>query len=67
MKLADYLKEKDLTGAEFATRIGRSPSTVSRIARGLHAPDWPTMLAIKAATNDAVRPEDLAPGQESAA
>lgn len=59
MKLAAYLKKEKLTGAEFAAQINRSASTVSRIARGLHAPDWPTMLAIEAATKGAVGPSDL--------
>lgn len=59
MKLADYLDAHGLTASAFAGKIGRSIATVSRIARGLHSPDWPTMRAIAEATSGAVQPNDF--------
>ena len=59
MKLAAYLEAEGLTATEFAGRVGRSIATISRIARGLHAPDWPTMRAIAEATGGRVMPNDF--------
>lgn len=59
MQLSDYLEANGLTLADFAGRIGRTSATVSRIARGLHKPDWETMEAINRITNGTVTPNDF--------
>ena len=59
MKLSDYLKAKGITQADFATAIGMSVASVSRIASGLQRPDLDTLLAIKRASGNAVRDEDF--------
>lgn len=61
MKLDEYLSAKSITDVAFAATIGRSPSSISRIRRGLVRPDWSTMDAIKAATNGDVTPNDFIP------
>lgn len=58
MKLSEYLEAHRLSFSEFAKRIDRSVSTVSRLARGEHRPDWPTIDLIAEATNGAVQPND---------
>lgn len=59
MKLLDYLSREGLSHSEFAKRIDRSVSTVSRLARELTFPDWPTMTAIEKATGGDVTPNDF--------
>ena len=59
MQLAAYLKDCGLTLAQFGAEIGRTAATVSRIARGLHRPDWKTMQAIERKTGGAVLPNDF--------
>ena len=59
MTLKDWLNHKDVTASDFAKKIGRSAPTVSRILRGINKPDWETMLAIEAATEGAVTPNDF--------
>lgn len=58
MKLNTYLSTEGLTLAQFGEQIGRTAATVSRIARGLHVPDWQTIRAIHEATNGQVAPND---------
>lgn len=60
MKLADYLAEQSLTLEAFGALCGRSTATISRLARGLHKPDWDTMEAIEKATGGKVQPNDWA-------
>ena len=67
MLLADYLKANNLTLEQFGRRIDRSAATISRIARGLHKPDWPTMETIERATKGAVQPNDFKRGPERVA
>jgi len=59
MRLSDYLREKKTTAVAFADRIGRAPSTVTRILSGQHTPDAATMRAIIEATDGAVSPNDF--------
>lgn len=59
MHLAEYLRTKEIKLAEFATRIGRSPATVSRLANGKQQPDWDTVKAIRRATKGAVTANDF--------
>lgn len=59
MKLSDWLTRENVTLDEFGRRIGRTASTVSRIARGKHQPDWETMKAIARETAGAVEPNDF--------
>lgn len=58
MKLSAYLKERELTASEFASRIDRSISTVTRAARGEVMPDPETMRRIATETGGAVQPND---------
>lgn len=60
MTLADYLREQGLTARDFASRIGRDPSTVSRLARNQTRPTWDTVTAIQKATEGLVGPNDWA-------
>lgn len=60
MKLADYLAEQKLTLEAFGALCGRSAATLSRLARGLHKPDWDTMEAIEKATGGKIQPNDWA-------
>jgi transcriptional regulator with XRE-family HTH domain len=59
MTLSEYLRINELTATEFAARIGRSVSTVTRAARGEAIPDLSTMLAIKGMTDGQVQPNDF--------
>ncbi len=59
MTLSEYLKNNGLTATEFAARIGRSVSTVTRAAKGEAIPDVSTMLAIKGVTDGQVQPNDF--------
>lgn len=59
MKLADFLKQRDITAQTFAERIGRYPSTVTRLLSGKHTPDAATMKAIIEATEGLVTPNDF--------
>lgn len=57
--LLEYIQAKDLTLDQFGELIGRSGATVSRIARGVHKPDWSTMEAILQATGGEVDPNSF--------
>lgn len=59
MKLSDYLRQHDLTLADFAAQIGRSTATVSRVAREKNVPDAGTIRAIAAATGGKVTANDF--------
>lgn len=59
MKLRDYLDETKTTAQAFAEKIGRSPSTVTRILAGQHIPDPKTMRSIIDETGGRVTPNDF--------
>jgi len=58
--LEKYLQDEKLTATEFAARIDRSVSTVTRAMRG-SVPDPTTLEKIVAATNGKVQPNDFYP------
>ena len=59
MTLAEYLRTNGIRLESFAARIGRSTSTVSRIARREVAANHDTMAAIVQATEGKVSFADL--------
>jgi transcriptional regulator with XRE-family HTH domain len=59
MRLQGYLKQQNITASQFADRIGRSVSTVTRAARGEIIPDSETMRRIVEKTGGAVTPNDF--------
>jgi len=59
MRLQDYLEREGLSASDFAARIGRAVSTVTRIAKGETTPEAETVAKIVAATGGAVQPNDL--------
>jgi transcriptional regulator with XRE-family HTH domain len=71
MRLETYLAENGLKPAEFAARMGKPASTVSRVLRGEREPSMALLRAIKLATNGAVTPNDflqpVAPSQSEGA
>ena len=66
MTLAEFLKINKLTATEFAARIERSISTVTRAAKGEVIPDIDTMQAIRLETNGQVQPNDFYPESDVA-
>lgn len=60
MDIQSYLTRAKITQAAFAEKIGRHPSTVSRILNG-ELPGWEVMARIFEATRGKVRPNDFAP------
>ena len=66
MTLAKFLKINKLTATEFASRIERSISTVTRAAKGEVIPDIATMQAIRLATGGQVQPNDFYPESDVA-
>lgn len=65
MTLADYIDASGMTLTKFAELIGMSVSTVSRITRGVHVPEFETMLEIQRVTNGKVTPNDFRPADTS--
>lgn len=65
MKLDQYLEREGITAAEFARRIERGRSAVTRWANGKRIPDPESMRRIAEATNHKVEPNDFY--QEAAA
>ena len=61
MKLDQYLVRTGMTGREFAKMIGRDPSQVSRLRRGLQGPLKETLCAIVRKTKRKVQPNDIFP------
>ncbi len=59
MRLREYLDSHGLTVTEFASRIGRAPSTVSRLISGATMPEPATLAQITAATQGKVQPNDF--------
>ncbi len=56
MTLSEYLRRNNLTATAFASKIKRSISTVTRIAKGEIMPDYETVRAIFLATGGNVEP-----------
>ena len=59
MTLKQYLKHHKIKGFFFAKKIGRSPSTVSRLINGASQPDSVTMKRIIKVTKGQVQPNDM--------
>ena len=59
MKLDDYLLSNEISGPDFAAKIGVAPSTLWRLRKSRVRPDWKTMDAIASATDGAVTPNDF--------
>ena len=61
MKLADWLKEKQLPRYKFAERIGVQPSVVSDYCNGRYCPRPKVAVAISRETDGAVTANDFLP------
>jgi DNA-binding transcriptional regulator YdaS (Cro superfamily) len=59
MKLADYLYLNRIKLVVFATKIGISQPSVSKLASGVNRPTLETMQLIYVATDGAVTAEDF--------
>ena len=59
MKLADWLKRKNLSHRAFAKRIGRPQPTISRYVSGERIPNTDMMGLIYKATGGAVSANDF--------
>jgi transcriptional regulator with XRE-family HTH domain len=60
MDLATYLAMEELRPAQFAARLHRPTSTITRLVRGETRPSLGLMEAIAAATRGRVLPNDFA-------
>lgn len=60
MKLSDWLEKQGLKPSQFAKKIGKSSSTITRIINGEHRPSLALMDLICETTNGAVAPNDFA-------
>lgn len=58
MKLTAFLKQKGLTGEQFAARIGVQQATISRLSRGLIRPSIEMIARIRLATDGLVTGEE---------
>jgi transcriptional regulator with XRE-family HTH domain len=65
MRLDQYLKQNDLSLAEFARRCGVTTPTIMRVRNGTVVPHRSTMAAIFKASNGQVRAVDLVPDEET--
>lgn len=59
MKLSDYLTDRGMTVAEFATRVGVTPEAVRMWNSGNRQPNSSTMRKILKATGGRVQPNDF--------
>ena len=59
MKLIAYLRKNRLTPSDFAIRLGKPPSTITRIVNGQTEPRMDLLRAIYAETGDKVCPNDF--------
>lgn len=62
-KLFQYLREANLTQAQFAERIGCSQATISRFVKGQSEPSLRMARRIQNATGGVVRPGDWSGGE----
>jgi transcriptional regulator with XRE-family HTH domain len=67
MRLDEWLSKNAVTMTEMAALTGRSVSTISRLARGLHRPGFGTADAIRHATGGAVTPNDFLSSEQDTA
>lgn len=65
MRLDQYLKQNNLSLAEFARRCGVATPTILRARNGTVVPHRATMAAIFKASNGQVRAVDLVPDEAS--
>lgn len=61
MTLAEYLKTKNLTQAEFANAVGKSQGMVSHWIKGRYPVEAEDAKTIETVTNGAVTRHDLRP------
>lgn len=66
MELASYLALTSQTDAEFAQKVGRERSTVTRWRLRKTRPDWTAMAAIERVTEGAVTSRDFMDRMEAA-
>lgn len=59
MRLNDYLTKSGMTKSTFATQIGTTVATVSRISDGLVVPRRELLRRIHEVTNGQVTPNDV--------
>lgn len=59
MKLADYLKEHEISAREFAPKVGVSPEAIRLYLTGQRRPRADVIQAIAAETNGAVSANDF--------
>lgn len=59
MKLIAYLRRHKLTASDFAARLGKPPSTITRIINGDNEPRMDLLRAIHAETKGKVAPNDF--------
>jgi predicted transcriptional regulator len=64
MRLADYLKQHEITPEQFAVRVGIHFTTVYRLIAGDSMPKRSTIRAIVEATKGEVRAIDLIEDEE---
>lgn len=67
MMLREWLRENDVSGSEFARRIGSSQAAVNRYLNHGRIPEAPIMRRIFAATGGAVTANDFYGWQKVAA
>ena len=59
MKLLDYLKDRNETVSDFASRLGEAENTVRKIVYGQRQPSLPLAVKISEITGGEVSPGDL--------
>lgn len=59
MKLSAWLAEKNMSGAEFADKVGVNRSTVGRWLDGTGKPGWDQLSKIRDLTKSAVTANDF--------
>jgi len=59
MRLETYLAENGLKPSEFAARMGKPASTISRLLNGEREPSMALLREIKLATGGLVTPNDF--------
>jgi transcriptional regulator with XRE-family HTH domain len=59
MKLAEYLQQEKISPAQFAAKLSKPASTISRVLKEQRTPTLDLMDAIAKETNGAVTPNDF--------